>query len=321
MKLTTWNWLLGGLAALGLVSSAFVVNEGEAAVVHRFGAPRRVLQDAGLYFKWPAPIDSVARVDGRVHLLDPTPSEYLTQDQINVIVDAFVAWRVADPQRFLVRLRTRESADDNLTSILKSSITTVLNRGPISDLLSIEARERTLDKVAEELAAEVQKRVAADDSGIVVDLAGIKRINFPESNKNSVYERMRSEREAEAEETRARGRKEASDVRTRGDLEVAELLAAAKSEALGIRGAATARATELMAEALERYPELVDYLRKAEMFDAAQGDVEIILRSDHPLVRLIERWPEVGQDGKPREPEATKPADSGAQGTTGGQHE
>jgi membrane protease subunit HflC len=287
MKLTTLNWLLGGLVLFGLASSAFIVPEGEAAVVHRFGAPRRVLQEAGLYFKWPAPIDSVTRVDRRVHLLDPTPGEYLTQDQRNVIVDAFVAWRVADPQRFLVRLRTRESAEASLTSILKSSVTVVLNRGPIADLLSIEARERTLDVVADELATEVRRRVAEDDSGIHVELAGIKRVNFPESNKNSVFERMRSEREAEAEEIRARGRKEASDVRTRAEIEVAELIAAANGEAQGTRGAATARAAELMAKARESHPELVELLRATELFDAAQGDVEIILTSDHPLARLL----------------------------------
>jgi len=307
MRLTTLYWLLGGLALFGLASSAFIVREGEAAIVHRLGAPRRVLQDAGLYFKWPAPIDSVARVDRRVHLLDPTPGEYLTQDQRNVIVDAFVAWRVADPQRFLVRLRTRESAEASLSSILKSSITEVLKLGPIADLLSIEARQRTLDVVADELAAEVRRRVAEDDSGIAVELAGIKRVNFPESNKNSVFERMRSEREAEAEEIRAKGRKEASDVRTRAENEVAELISAANGEALGTRGKATARAAELMAEARESYPELVEYLRATELFDAAQGDVEIIFTSDHPLLRSLELVPTAA-------PGAT-------QGDTGGQRE
>lgn len=315
MKLTTLNWLLGGLALFGFASSAFVVPEGEAAVVHRLGAPRRVLQEAGLYFKWPAPIDSVARVDRRVHLLDPTPGEYLTQDQRNVIVDAFVAWRVDDAQRFLVRLRTRESAEASLTSILKSSVTVVLNRGPIADLLSIDARLRTLDVVADELATEVRRRVAEDDSGIHVELAGIKRVNFPESNKNAVFERMRSDREADAEEIRARGRKEASDVRTRAENEVTELISAANGQALGTRGAATARAAELMAEARERYPELVEYLRATELFDAAQGDVEIILTSDHPLARLLEPREDLAPSATPRAPEATPP------GNTGGQRE
>ncbi|MEZ6017919.1 MAG: protease modulator HflC [Planctomycetota bacterium] len=288
MKFTTLLWLLGGLAAAAAWSATFTVTEGEAAVVHRFGAPKRVIVDAGLHVKWPAPIDTVARVDRRVHLLDPTPAEYLTRDQRNIIVDAFVAWRVEDPKSFLVRLRTREAAELSLTSVLKSSVTDVLNKGPIADLVSIDERERTLDSVAEELTAEVRRRVAADDSGVHIELAGIKRINFPQSNKDQIFERMRSDREQEAEEIRSRGRAEASDIRTRAETEVAERIARANEEALEIRGAATARAAELQATARETYPELVELLRAAELFDATQGDTEIIMTSEHPLLRVFD---------------------------------
>ncbi len=288
MKAKSTLSLLALVAAFAVASSTFTVREGEAAIVHRFGAPRRVLQDAGLHFKLPAPFDTVSRVDRRVHLLDPTPGEYLTQDQRNVTVDAFVAWRVADPQVFLVRLRTREAAEANLTSVLKASLTEVLKRGPIADLLSIEARERTLDVVSDDLLTEVRRRVAGDESGVAVELAGIKRVNFPESNKNSVYERMRSEREAEAEELRASGRKGASEIRTRAETEVAELITKAQGDALALRGTATAEAAAILADVRERYPVLVELLRAGELFRAAQGDVEIVLTSDHPLVRLLD---------------------------------
>jgi len=281
-------WLLGGLALLALASSAFTVAEGEAAIVYRLGAPRKVIQDAGLHFKWPAPIDSLARVDLRVHLLDPTPGDYLTGDRRNVIVDAFVAWRVADPETFLVRLRSLSSAEQNLTSLLKSAVATVLNSGPLADLVSIEARARNLDKVAAELADEVRRRVAADDSGIVVELAGIKRINFPESNKNAVFDWMRSEREAEAEEFLSRGRTDASAIRAEADLAFTARLTEANVEASTVRGAATAEATGLLAEARERHPELFEYLRTLELFAAAQGDVEFVLTSDSPLLRIFD---------------------------------
>lgn len=288
MKKMTLLWLLGGLAVCGLYSAAFIVQEGETAVVYHLGAPKRVIEEAGLHFKWPAPLATVAHVDRRVHVLDPTPGEYLTSDPRNVIIDAFLAWRVVDPQRFLVRLRTREAAEASLTSLMKSSVTTVLNRGPFADLVSIEARERTLDGVARELADEVRKQVAAGEYGVAIELAGIKRVNFPESNKESVFQRMRSEREAEAEEIRSRGRAEASEIRTHAETEVAQRIADANIAANQLRGAATARAAELLAKVREEHPDLVELLRTGELFDAMQGDTEIIVGSEHELLRLFD---------------------------------
>lgn len=287
-SLKTILWLAAGLGGLALASAAFVVREGESAVVHRLGAPQRVVDTPGLHFKWPAPIDAVARVDRRVHLLDPTPDEYLTGDARNVIVDAFIAWRVADPQTFLVRLRTRETAEASLESVLRASINQVINKGPLEDLVSIDTRERNLDVVAEELAAEVRRRVDEDQSGIHVELAGIKRINFPEANKNAVFERMRTDRINEAEAIRSHGRAEAAEIRTGAEREVQERLATARSEANRILGEATARSVALLAEARERFPELVELLRFAQVFAAVQGDSEFVLTSNHPLVRIFD---------------------------------
>ncbi|WP_256868515.1 SPFH domain-containing protein, partial [Candidatus Entotheonella palauensis] len=77
------------------------VNETEYAIVARFGDPRRVIERAGLYWKWPAPMDTVIRIDRRIHILDPDAAEYLTSDKKNVLVNGFVVWSVGDPIRYL----------------------------------------------------------------------------------------------------------------------------------------------------------------------------------------------------------------------------
>jgi membrane protease subunit HflC len=288
MRRTTTIWLFAGALAALALGSGFTVEEGESAVVYRLGAPQRVIDDAGLHFKWPAPLDTVAHVDRRVHLLDPTPGEYLTGDQRNIIVDAFVAWRVADPRAFLVRLRTREAAEANLESILAAAITQVMNAGPIADLLTIESRARSLDTVAEELATELRRRVAEDDSGLAVELAGIKRINFPDTNKRSVEERMRSDRETEVEAILSAARTEAAEIRTKAETEIARIVTDAKVEASRIMGEATARAANLLGEQWDRHPVLVELLRVGELFDATQGDNEFILSSEHELLRVFD---------------------------------
>src|SRR5438067_186966 len=93
--------LLAGLAC------TFQVDETEFAIVARFGDPRRVIDEPGLHFKWPPPVDTVIRIDRRIMVLDPEPAEYLTADKKNVLVNCFLAWSVEDPIRYLVSVAER----------------------------------------------------------------------------------------------------------------------------------------------------------------------------------------------------------------------
>lgn len=284
---STLLWCLAALGALAAWSMTFIVGPSEVAVVSRFGAPRRVVDDAGLHVKWPAPFDTVTLVDQRVHVLDPSPGEYLTRDPKNVIIDAFLVWRVSNPQRYLVRFPSREAAELGLTDILRSSLGIVVNVGPFDDLVSIGERDRSLDDIVRELTAEVARRVAADELGIEVQLAGIKRVNYPESNKNAVFNRMRDERRGEAETIRSLGQKEASDIQTLTATEVAEMMAAAELESAAIRGEARAEAARLESEAWDRDPEMAELLRASDVYKALP-DTELVLPADHRLLRLFD---------------------------------
>ena len=92
------------VVALVAVAGTFQVQETEYAIVARFGDPRRVIDEAGLHFKWPPPIETLLRIDRRTNVLDPEPGEYLTSDKKNILVSKFLVWSVADPLRYLVSL-------------------------------------------------------------------------------------------------------------------------------------------------------------------------------------------------------------------------
>ena len=312
---TTFLWILGALAALLAWASTFVVAESEVAIVSRFGDPRRLVSEAGLHLKWPAPIDSVTQVDSRVHVLDPEPREYLTADNTNVMIDAFIAWRVSDPRQFLVAVRDREGAEARLADVLLDSVGTVLSRGPFDDLVSIEEAPRDLDAVTAELTTEVSRRVLEDGFGVSVNIAGIKRVNYNQSNKPHVFARMQAERQSVAEGERSEGRREASGIQDEASLFQARTLGEADREAQRIRGEATAEAARLRQEGWSRYPRLAPFLRSAEVLGSIQNDSTILMRADNPLLEMFNPAVLMGEDN----PAAAKGPASTEQQKSGGQ--
>lgn len=144
------------------------------------------------------------RLDKRLQLFDAQPSEYLTQDRKNLVVDSYACWRIADPQQFLVKVGNVASAENSLRMILASELNSELGKYELSDLLSENPEEVKLG----EITATVRDRcraAASGDYGIDVMDVGIRRLNLPYQNKESVYKRMRAEREQKAKQYRAEG--------------------------------------------------------------------------------------------------------------------
>ncbi|MEM8711883.1 MAG: protease modulator HflC [Planctomycetota bacterium] len=286
---TTWLWLLAGLAALAAYLGSFTVRAGEVAVVARFGDPRRLVEEPGLHFKWPAPVDSVFRVDMRTNMLDPELEEFLTSDQKNVDVDAFVAWRVADPQQFLKSLRDRTGAEDKIGQVLKSTLVEVLNSGPFDDLVSLEEnRERTLSDVREEITAAVAERCHQAGYGVEIEMAGIERINFPTDNRPAVEAAMRTTREKEAREIAAEGNEVANDILTKAKSEAATITTKAEADAALIVGSGIAEANRIETASRALNPELFDLVARHEVARLAFRGADLILGTDHWLLRTFD---------------------------------
>ena len=192
----------------------FVVPETENAIVTRFGKPVRTIEAPGLQFKWPT--DRRLRFDNRVLLYDPAPAEFLTQDKKNLVVDTAVVWRIADPARFLETIGNISGAEMRLHDVVWAGLAAALGRTELSQLVSTEPNELRIEEVAAEVR-ESAGAVSGPQLGVEILEVQLTRLSFPEQNLESVYARMRAERERIAKEYRAQGEEQAMVIRAEAD--------------------------------------------------------------------------------------------------------
>ena len=281
---------IAGAAVLGalLVWSAFVVvSETEMVILTRFGKPTRVLREAGLYAKWP--IDRAMRFDKRVAIYNPRPSEFLTRDKKNLVVDSAVAWRIADPLQFLQTVGDQVGAELRLHDVVWAALAAEMGQVALEDLVTVDPEQV---KVAAVVAGVREKAAAVskDRLGIEVVDVQLKRVTFPEQNKQSVFARMRAERDRIAKEYRAQGRELAMGIQAQADKEREVILATAYEQAEKLRGQGDADATRIYGEAYSRDPRFYRFLRTLESYKKVLDEnTTIILSSDSELLRLLEK--------------------------------
>jgi membrane protease subunit HflC len=279
----------GAVAVLAILLSAVGVQvvEGEAVVVTRFGDPVRVLDEAGLHWKAPWPIDDLARVDLRRRTFETGHAEMLTRDRKNVVLVGFAIWRVTDPLRFHRSVGTVDDAEDKLDGLITNAQIGVLGRFPLSALTSTDPADlRTAEVEAELLDA--TSEVASTRYGIEILTVGFQRLSLPEDNVAAVFKQMRAERRQYAARYEAEGAEAAAQIRSQTDLEAARIRADGTEEAAKIRGEAEAEAARIYAEAHRTDPDLYRFMRSIEALEDVVGkDTTVILRTDSPPFRLL----------------------------------
>ncbi len=286
------DWLRVGTGAAAVVAillsaTGVQVAEGEAAVVTRFGDPVRVLEEAGLHWKAPWPIDDVARVDLRRRSFETGHAEMLTKDRKNVVLVGFAIWRVTDPLRFHRSVGSVADAEDKLDGLITNAQIGVLGRFPLAALTSTDPSDLRTDEVEQELLA-ATSGVASEQYGIEILTMGFQRLSLPEDNVGAVFKQMRAERRQYAARYEAEGAEEAARIRSETDLEAARIRSEGAEAAATIRGEAEAEAARIYAEAHRTDPELYRFLRSMEALDDVVGsDTTVILRTDSPPFRLL----------------------------------
>jgi modulator of FtsH protease HflC len=277
-----------GLVAFAILrSSFFMVDETNYAIVTTFGKPVRTITEAGPGWKLPAPFQSVLLFDKRLQIFDPRPTETFTKDKKNLVVDSFACWRIAEPQVFLSKAGSISGAENSLAALLASEMSSELGKHELSDLLSINPEDVKLDRIVGAVTERCAE-TAGKDYGIRVVRTGIKRINLPPENKQSVYERMRAEREQKAREYRAEGQKEATIIRARTDLEKRQILSAAYKEAQTLKGEGDAEALRIYAEACDQAPDFYRFIRTLTAYkEILNRDTTLVLSADSDLMRLL----------------------------------
>jgi membrane protease subunit HflC len=284
-RVRTWGAVI--VAAVLVWTSFVVVSETEMVILTRFGKPTRVLRDAGFYAKWP--VDRAMRFDKRISVYDPRPSEFLTRDKKNLVVKSAVCWRIADPLLFLQTVGDRVSAELRLHDIVWAGLAAEIGRVALDDLVAVDPGRVQVAAVVQAVRDQAAA-AAAERLGIEVVDVQLQRVNFPEQNKQSVFARMRAERDRIAKEYRAQGREQAIGIQAQADKEREVILASAYEQAEKVRGQGDAEATRIYGEAYSRDPRFYRFLRTLESYRKILDDqTTVILSADSELLRLLER--------------------------------
>jgi len=279
-----WLWLLGVLALVVAVwnLALFTVPQWMQAMVVQLGEPVRVVQEPGLYWKVPF-IQQVTYFDRRLLDYDAASKDILTVDKQQLSVDNYSRWRIADPLQFYRTVRDERGAQSRLDDIVYSDLRETLGRHTLRDIVS--------DK-RDQLMADVTARSAekAKVYGIEIVDVRIKRADLPEKNEQTVFGRMRSERERQAKKFRAEGDEEARKIRSESDKQVQILLADATQQGQVIRGEGDANATRIFAEAYGRDPDFYAFQRTLEAYRSAlTSGTTVILSPKSEFFRFLER--------------------------------
>ena len=279
-----WLWLAGAIALLVAVwnLALFTVPQWMQAMVVQLGEPVRVVQEPGLYWKIPF-IQQVTYFDRRLLDYDAASKDILTVDKQQLSVDNYSRWRIADPLQFYRTVRDERGAQSRLDDIVYSDLRETLGRHTLRDIVS--------DK-RDQLMADVTARSAekAKVYGIEIVDVRIKRADLPEKNEQTVFGRMRSERERQAKKFRAEGDEEARKIRSESDKQVQILLADATQQGEVIRGEGDANATRIFAEAYGRDPDFYAFQRTLEAYRSALASgTTVILSPKSEFFRFLER--------------------------------
>lgn len=253
----TLRWIV--IALVVILMTAYQVDEIDQAIVLQLGKPVRVVIEPGLHFKLPWPIQSVIFLDKRLLDYDSNPTEILTRDKKNLVLDNYAKWRIIDPLKFYVSVRDENGAQARLDDIIYSELRVELGKHDLDEVVT---------KNREDLMANVTTTTneAAKAYGIEVVDVRIKRADLPAENERSVYERMRAERKRIANQYRSEGEEEALKIRAAADSMKVTIMANAYKEAQTIRGQAEGKAIDIYAKAVGKDPDFYDFLRSMEAY-------------------------------------------------------
>ena len=241
-------------------NTLFVVKETERAVMLRFGQLVNADIEPGLHFKIPW-VNTVRKFDARIQTEDATPERFLTLEQKALEVDSYAKWRIIDVDQFYVSTRGNVSTAGNL---LAQRINDGL-RDQIGARTLIEVVAGERDQLMLDLTAELNETTASDIGIEVIDVR-VKRIDLPDDVRSSVYERMITERNREAQEIRSRGDELAIGIRADADRQVVIYEAEAYRDAEQIRGEGDANATAIYADAFSKDEEFYAFTRSLNAY-------------------------------------------------------
>ncbi|MFM2065141.1 MAG: hypothetical protein RLZZ584_50 [Pseudomonadota bacterium] len=262
------------LVLMTAMSTLFVVDQRNFAVVYALGEIKEVITEPGLKFKLPPPLQNVVMIDRRTQTLDsPETRPIYTAEKQSLVIDWLVKWRVVEPRQFIrntgVDLRNAEA---RLSPIVQAALNEEVTKRSVRAVLSSE-REGVMQGVIKRLTDD------AKNFGIEIVDVRIKRVDFAASITESIYRRMESERKRVANELRSNGSADSEKIRADADRQREVILAEAYRDAQKRKGEGDAKASAIYAESFGRDAQFAQFYRSLEAYRASfrsKSDVIVV---------------------------------------------
>ena len=254
--------IVGLLVALGIGQMCiYTVGEREYAMVFALGELKHVVDEPGIHFKLPPPLQNVVYLDKRLLTLDTSGADLVqTSEKKNLMIDTFVKWRIGNPRLYWVSFQGSErAASDRRAALLRDVLNIAVNKRTVNQITSSE-REKAMSEISELLQARVK------DVGIDIVDVRMKRVDFTPEISESVYSRMEAERKRVASEERSKGAAQAERIRASADRQSEVILAEAYRDAQKTKGEGDGEAARIYADAFGKDPEFARFYRSLEAY-------------------------------------------------------
>ena len=258
--------IAGVIAIIILSSSMFTVHMTQNAIVLELSKPKETITEPGLYFKIPF-FQRVKYFSNQLLDNDSPPAEVITKDKKNLLIDNFTMFRIVEPLKFLETVRGEQGA-----------------RARLDDIVYSELRVEIMAKVT----TEASKKAA--EYGLEVVEVRIKRTDLPPEIANSIFNRMRTERERIAMEYRSEGKEEATKIRAETDKEKTILVAEAYKQEQTIRGEGDGMSTKIYADAFNKDPKFYSFMRSMEAYkQSLKTDTTLLMSEDSDFLGFLNK--------------------------------
>lgn len=272
------------VGAIALTGTLFTVHQTQQAIVLQLGETKRVIVEPGLHYKIPI-LQNVIYYDNRVLDIDPPSQEMPLVNQLRIIVDAFARYKIVDPLKFYQSVRTEIGFRDRFGTILNGSVRDALGQAELADLLTVKRTE-----VMDQISRGISRR--ASEFGIEIVDVRIGRTDLPPETSQSVYNRMRSDRIAQAALLRAQGQQTKARIEAEADRERTIILADAEREAQIQLGQGEAESRQVLNTAHGKDPEFYGFLRSMEAYrESLTTGTTMILSPDSEFFKYFNSLP------------------------------
>lgn len=301
------NFLLIGLVLLGIVlvyDGFFIVEEGKQVMITQFGKPiGKPKTQAGLYFKMPF-LQQVNTFDKRIFIWDGDPNQIPTNDKTFVYLDVTARWRIVDALRFMQAVKTEERAQSLLDDIIGGTVRDMVNKNNLIEI--IRSSDWSMDRMtpSNQEAGTKPERGRDVISDQVLDIASravpsygielvdvlFRRVNYIESVRKRVYDRMISERKRIAAEKRSMGEGQKARILGTVDRELRVITSTANREAVEIKGRADAEATQIYGKAYSQDADFFSFIKTLESYqDIIGNNTSMVLSSDSDIYKYLKQ--------------------------------